>query len=121
MKALARTLRRNQTDAERRLWSRVRNRQLSGFKFRRQFPIPSYIVDFICTEAGLIVELDGGQHQQSKKVDGRRTAFLGKQGYEVVRFWDNDVLLTTDSVLEKILEYLRAPHPSPLPASGARE
>jgi very-short-patch-repair endonuclease len=120
MKALARTLRRNQTDAERRLWSRIRNRQLSGFKFRRQFPIPPYIVDFLCVEARLIIELDGSQHQTSEEYDGKRSRILRQRGYRIIRFWDNDVLLDTDAVLEAILEILTAPLPSPLPASGAR-
>ena len=121
MKSLARTLRRNQTDAERKLWSRIRNRQLVGFKFRRQFPIPPYIVDFVCAETRLIVELDGSQHQASEEYDRKRSENLMQRGYRVIRFWDNDVLLATDAVLEKILEALSAPHPNPLPASGARE
>ncbi len=121
MKALARTLRRNQTDAERKLWSRIRNRQLLGFKFRRQFPIAPYIVDFVCAEARLIVELDGSQHRTAQEYDRKRSEYLMQCGYRVIRFWDNDALLATDAVLEKILEELSAPHPNPLPASGARE
>ena len=118
MKALARTLRRNQTDAERKLWSRIRNRQLLGFKFRRQFPIAPYIVDFVCAEARLIVELDGSQHQASEEYDRKRSEYLMQCGYRVTRFWDNDVLLNTNSVLEKILETLGAPHPALSPQAG---
>jgi very-short-patch-repair endonuclease len=92
MKALARTLRRNQTDAERKLWSRIRNRQLLGFKFRRQFPIAPYIVDFVCAEARLIVELDGSQHRTAQEYDRKRSEYLMQCGYRVIRFWDNDVL-----------------------------
>src|SRR3954469_18058145 len=106
MKALARTLRRNQTDAEQRLWLRLRNRQLAGYKFRRQLPIPPYIVDFVCIESHLIIELDGAQHQSSIAADNKRTAWLEKLGFQVIRFWDNDVLNSTDAVLEKILEYI---------------
>ncbi len=95
------TLRQNPTEAETRLWSRLRNRSLANHKFRRQVPIGPYIVDFLCTEHRLIVEADGSQHGED--VDAPRTAFLEAQGYRVIRFWNNDILARTDSVLEAIL------------------
>jgi very-short-patch-repair endonuclease len=73
------------TDAERALWGRLRKRQVSGFAFRRQFPLGHYIVDFVCLAERLIVELDGGQHIEQQEYDTRRTAWLEKQGYRVIR------------------------------------
>ena len=116
----ARGLRQTMTDAERTLWCHLRNRQLSGLKFRRQHEIDRYIVDFVCTEALLIVELDGGQHADQVNYDERRTQQLEAMGYRVLRFWNNDVLVNIDSVLEVVMEALAspAPHPNPLPAGG---
>jgi very-short-patch-repair endonuclease len=116
----ARGLRQTMTDAERTLWRHLRNRQLSGLKFRRQHEIDRYIVDFVCTEALLIVELDGGQHADQVNYDERRTQQLEAMGYRVRRFWNNDVLVNIDSVLEVVMEALAspAPHPNPLPAGG---
>ena len=109
----ARHLRRMQTEAEARLWSRLRNRMLGGFKFRRQVPVGPYIADFLCAERMLIVEVDGGQHADNSD-DLRRTRFLGEKGYRVVRFWNPEVLSNTDGVLEMILIALgeAPPHPS---------
>ncbi|MEQ8611114.1 MAG: DUF559 domain-containing protein [Parvibaculaceae bacterium] len=108
----ARQLRVTATDAEFRLWHRLRNRALGGCKFRRQFPVGPYIADFICIERKLIVELDGGQHADNP-ADIRRTRFLELRGYRVIRFWNPDVLSNTDGVLEMILiELEKAPHPS---------
>ena len=115
MKVRARALRRNQTDAERRLWSRLRNRQIVGFKFKRQFPIGAYFADFVCLETGLIIEVDGGQHLEQQIRDAVRTEFLERLGYRVLRFWDNDVLLRTDAVLVAIHEALVCPSPAPSP------
>ncbi|MBS7459040.1 endonuclease domain-containing protein [Coralloluteibacterium stylophorae] len=98
----ARTLRRNMTDAERRLWSRLRANQLAGHRFRRQHPLGPYIVDFACIESRLVVELDGGQHLDSP-ADARRDAWLRQHGFHVLRFWNDDALLRTDAVLEHIL------------------
>jgi len=98
----ARDLRKNQTDAERLLWQYLRNRQLCGQKFRRQFPIDSYIVDFVCLEVKLIVELDGGQHAKQIEYDQHRTEQLQKRGFKVIRFWNNDVLQNNAGVLESI-------------------
>ena len=103
MPTFAAQLRTQSTDAEKRLWGALRNRQLAGYKFRRQFPIPPYIADFICLEMRLIIELDGGQHADAAAYDAARTAFLEQQGFRVLRFWNNDVLGNTEGVLEEIL------------------
>jgi len=116
----ARRLRRNQTDAERTLWFRLRDRRLRGWKFRRQVPIDNYVVDFCCEAARLIIELDGGQH--TEQGDRIRTAALEKQGYLVLRFWNNDVTRNTNGIVESIIDTLspNPPHPNPLP-NGERE
>ena len=100
----ARMLRKNQTDAERALWHRLRNRRLLGGKFRRQVPIKGYVADFAALEIKLIIELDGSQHIDNKEADEIRTGFLQREGYKVIRFWNNDVLLRLDDVLEFILQ-----------------
>jgi very-short-patch-repair endonuclease len=97
-------LRREMTDAERALWSRLRDRRLQGFKFRSQWTLGRYVADFCCLQARLVVEVDGGQHDE--KQDARRTAWLKAQGFRVIRFWNNDVLTNIDGVLEVILEAL---------------
>jgi very-short-patch-repair endonuclease len=102
----ARHLRRDQTDVEQRFWLSVRNRRLLGAKFRRQSTIGSYVVDFLCVEAMLIVELDGGQHGDD--ADAKRTAFLEARGYRVLRFWNNDVLQNLDGVLLIVSDALTA-------------
>ncbi|MHB1109041.1 MAG: endonuclease domain-containing protein [Devosia sp.] len=107
----ARSLRTSQTDAERRLWSIVRNRRMHGFKFVRQLPVGPYFADFACRERDLIVEVDGGQHNGSVS-DGRRAAALAEYGYEVARFWNNDVLTNLDGVY-RMLEEKRLKAPSP--------
>ena len=112
--SLARGLRKRLTDAERRLWSRLRLRQLKGLKFRRQTPIGPYVVDFLCLERRLVIEVDGGQHAVMRtERDDARTVWLEAQGFRVVRLWNNEVLQNTDGVVEHILEYLRAAHPPP--------
>src|ERR1700752_2079553 len=103
---IARRLRRDQTDAERVLWFRLRDRRLAGWKFRRQAPIDRFIVDFVCADARLIVELDGGQHAARAEQDKTRTEVLQSFGYFVLRFWNNDVLANTEGVVETILEAL---------------
>jgi very-short-patch-repair endonuclease len=119
---IARKLRRNQTDAERRLWSRLRDRRLAGAKFRQQVPVAGYIADFLCEDAKLIVEVDGGQHTDEK--DSARTVMMEAGGYRLVRFWNNDILTNLDGVLQQIVEMLQisgqqvaapSPHPVPLP------
>jgi very-short-patch-repair endonuclease len=114
----ARGLRQAMTDAEQRLWRHLRNHQLSGWKFRRQHEIANYIVDFLCTDAMLIVELDGGQHAEQQEYDEYRTRHLQAMGYRVLRFWNNDALTNIESVLEVILAAAASPspQPSPLPA-----
>jgi very-short-patch-repair endonuclease len=93
-------LRREQTDVEQRFWLAVRDRRLAGAKFRRQATIGSYVVDFLCVEEMLIVELDGGQHDEA--VDAHRTRFLEGRGYRVLRFWNNDVLENFEGVLQTV-------------------
>jgi len=107
----ARRLRVQGSDAESRLWYHLRNRALGGFKFARQVPVGPYVADLICRERGLIVEVDGGQHDWST-TDAPRTAWLNSQGYSVVRFWNNEVLINTDGVLEALLAVLEG-NPSP--------
>ena len=116
MKTLARTLRRNTTDAERILWRHLRDRRLGGFKFRRQLAIEPYIVDFACLESKLIVEADGGQHTDQEKSDAGRSEHLERMGYRVLRFWNHEILNDIESVLDRILGSLKkSPHPIPLP------
>lgn len=100
----AKQLRHDMTEAETRLWFHLRNRRLSGFKFRRQVTIDPYIVDFLCIEKRLVVEVDGSQHGDER--DAARTLALEVKGYRVIRFWNNDVLARTDQVLEAILAAL---------------
>ena len=103
---LARNLRRKESDAERKLRSKLRSRQFINLKFRRQHPIGKYIVDFVSYEKKLIIEIDGGQHNQPLEIekDEIRTKWLEGRGYQVLRFWNNDVLLNIDGVGLKILE-----------------
>ena len=103
-----RELRRNQTEAEKILWMKLRNRQVNGVKFRRQQPIGPFIVDFVSLEKKLVIEVDGGQHNLSPTInsDQNRTAYLEEQGFEVLRFWNNDVMKNIESVLERISEIL---------------
>ena len=104
---LARILRATPTDAEIRLWSRLRRKQLEGFRFRRQHPLGPYVVDFFCPDAKVVVEVDGGQHADSAS-DAARTRWIEARGYRIVRFWNNDVLANTEGVLLAILDALRA-------------
>ena len=106
-----RNLRRAQTEAEARLWRHLRDRRLAGYKFRRQHKIGTYFVDLVCTEASLIVELDGGQHAERKPYDAARTAALEVAGYRVIRFWNDDVLIRTEAVLSEILRALNERNP----------
>ncbi len=89
------------------MWSALRDRRLISYKFRRQHPIGDVVVDFACTEHGLVIEVDGGQHADNP-ADVRRTAWLENQGWKVVRFWNNEVLANTNGVVEAILQVLRA-------------
>jgi very-short-patch-repair endonuclease len=96
----ARTLRRDMTEAERRLWSRLRNRQLENTKFVKQFPVGPYVADFAARCLGLVIELDGGQHSEGK--DAERTRVIEAHGYRIIRFWNNDVMINIEGVLETI-------------------
>ncbi|PJI42448.1 endonuclease domain-containing protein [Ferrovibrio sp.] len=102
----ARTLCKSMTDAERRLWSLLRDRQLGGHKFRRQHPLGSYVLDFACVGQQLAVEVDGGQHANSEH-DRQRTSWLEEQGWRVLRFWNNEVLTNAEGVIRRIAEALR--------------
>src|SRR5512139_2954920 len=98
---LIRGLRRNQSEAEAKLWTNLRDWQIDGIKFRRQRAIGNYIVDFVCFEAKLIIEIDGGQHNESPAAekDQQRTQWLNSRGFEVLRFWNNEVLENIDGVM----------------------
>jgi very-short-patch-repair endonuclease len=108
---IARSLRRRATDAERRLWAVLRDRALVGARFRRQQPIGPYVVDFCCLERKLVVEVDGSQHLDRTAADARRTGDLELAGFRVLRFWNNQVLLETDAVLEAIRQAIETPSP----------
>ena len=112
---LARGLRKRQTDAERALWNKLRSKQIEGVKFRRQQPIGPYIVDFVSLERKLIIEIDGGQHNERKvrEEDQEREEWLKEKGYQTLRFWNNDVLTNIEGVLERIKENLEGKTPSP--------
>jgi very-short-patch-repair endonuclease len=126
MKERARGLRQNMTLAENRMWYYLRGRRLGGYKFVRQQVIDNYIVDFVCREKKLIVEVDGGQHMDETEYDEHRTRVLEAHGYQVLRVWNNDVFQNTQGIMEKILVLLETvPHlgtliPSPSPR-GRRE
>jgi very-short-patch-repair endonuclease len=111
----AKALRANQTEAELRLWYHLRAHRFMGFKFKRQKPMGHYIVDFVCVERLLIVEIDGGQHAEQVEYDQCRDAWLRSQGYTILRFWNNEVMQQLEGVLEKIRTTLS---PAPSPACG---
>ena len=117
----SRQLRKNMTPQEKKLWSVIRNRQFFGYRFRRQFPIGQYIVDFICREKKIIIEIDGGQHNEDINIyyDNKRTEYLMTEGYNVIRFWNNDIDKNIYGVYEKLKEVfeigknITPPQPSP--------
>lgn len=113
----AKTLRKTLTDAEQKIWQRLRGRQLEGCKFRRQVPIGPYIADFACLEAHLIVEVDGGQHLESSR-DALRDAWFATRGFRLLRFWNTQALVETDAVVDAILSALQRPHPNLPPRAG---
>jgi very-short-patch-repair endonuclease len=118
---LQRRLRNNMSDAEQALWYFLRRRQIFGLKFRRQHPFGDYILDFVCLENRLVIEVDGGQHVRRTKYDENRTQKLEAAGFRVIRFWDNEVLKEIESVKEKIWLVVRElqSHPPPsLPLEG---
>ena len=108
-KAFATHLRKTMTEAERKLWQRLRGEQL-GVKFRRQHPFEGYVLDFVCLERGLVVEVDGSQHADNATHDALRTEVLVRAGFRVLRLWNNEVLTQTDAVVEAIMGAL---NPSP--------
>ena len=114
----ARRLRRNPTDVERLLWQRLRLWQVDDYKFRRQQPLGKYIVDFVCLQKRLVVELDGGQHADETDYDAERDTWLRHQGFRVLRFWNNDVLKNIDGVMELIVKSLQDTPTSILPRKG---
>ena len=114
---LSRNLRSNMTDAERVLWSKLRHRQILGYKFRRQQPLGAFIVDFVCLARRLVIEVDGAQHAECEEYDVQRTRWLEQQGFRVLRFWNHQVLTEMEEVLQRIQEAL-APPPQPSPARG---
>ena len=101
---IAKNLRKRSTEAEKLLWRYLRAKQLEGLKFRRQQPIGNYIVDFVCFEKRIIIELDGGQHAIEKEKDHKRDKWFGEQGFKVLRFWNNEVFTNISGVLEVIRE-----------------
>jgi len=110
------------TDVERKLWQALRGKQFNERRFRRQHPIGQYIADFACIERMIVIELDGGQHQEQLEYDEQRTEYLRQHGWQVLRFWNNDVLNNLDGVLMVIagrLESLPPSQPSPCKGEGA--
>jgi len=118
----SRALRKNLTDAEKLLWRHLRCRQVGEHKFRRQYPLGNYIVDFVCLKARLIVEIDGGQHAEQAEYDAKRDAWLEQQQFRVLRFWNTQVMQETAAVLAVIDATLNNDHPHPnLPPSRGKE
>ena len=101
-----RNLRKNMTPAEHRLWKHLRGKRLGGYRFRRQQPLGQYILDFVCVDAKLVIEIDGGQHAEQTAYDETRTRYLQNLGFTVIPFWNNEVLQQTDAVLTDILHKL---------------
>ncbi len=116
----ARTLRREMTDAEKLLWRHLRLEQIGGYKFRRQHPLGNYIADFVCLEAALVLEIDGGQHADSADKDTIRTQWLEEKGLHVMRFWNNEVLNNIEGVKFAVWNYLSKfqPPSQPSPYQG---
>jgi very-short-patch-repair endonuclease len=119
----AKELRQNRTEAEKRLWERLRRKRIDGFRFRQQAPLGKFVVDFVCFEPKLVVELDGGQHAEQAAYDERRTEWLESQGFRVLRFWNNEVFENIEGVEEAIQAALNSlgdahPLPSPPPSRG---
>ena len=116
----AKALRKESTDTERLLWKYLRANQMEGYKFRRQEPIGRYIVDFVCHEKLLIIEVDGGQHSVECERDKKRDNWLEGQGYKILRFWNNEVLINTEGILEVIWDNL-TPSPKSPPLKGGED
>lgn len=105
----AKMLRKNSTMQEKRLWNLLKNRQFHNLRFKRQDPIGNYIVDFVCPEIKLIIEIDGGQHNEPENIeyDHQRTEFLESNGYRIIRFWNNDIYKNINGVIEEIEKYIK--------------
>jgi very-short-patch-repair endonuclease len=117
LNTIAKELRKRSTDAEKLIWKHLRLKQLEGLKFRRQQPIYTYIVDFVCFDKRIVIEVDGGQHSEEKEKDSERDNYLRKKGFEVLRFWNNEVFTNIEGVLEVIrLNSLKHPPLNPLPS-----
>jgi very-short-patch-repair endonuclease len=117
----ARAPRQDMTEAEKQIWQILRSRQMEGHKFRRQVPIGRYIADFVCHDARLIVEIDGGQHDSSSPREIQRTEFLQNEGYRVLRFWNDEIRENLDGVHHTIVDALAMsapPKPSPIKGEG---
>ena len=117
----ARNLRNDATNAEQELWKHLRGRRLEGFRFRRQVPIAGFIADFVCPQAKLIVELDGGQHQQQEEYDAERSRILAAHGYRMLRYWNNAVMQDLESVVADIHRELTKGFTPPQPSPSLRE
>ena len=115
----AKSLRKQMTDAERRLWYRLRAHRLENWKFKRQVPIGPYIINFASLNTKIVIEVDGGQHQASNR-DAVRDRYLTELGYVVLRFWNDEVLRSTDAVLEQIVSTIRQASDVPSPGSARR-
>jgi len=111
-KVYARTLRAQMTDAETLMWQQLRGRRFQGFKFRRQRTLGPYILDFVCLEAGLVIEIDGGQHAEQQAYDQARTALIESHQLTVIRFWNHEVMNDTAAVLENIWQTLQTLTPA---------
>jgi very-short-patch-repair endonuclease len=115
---IARLLRKRPTETEKLLWRYLRSKQIDGFKFRRQQPIDNYVVDFVCFDKKIIIEVDGGQHAADKEKDIERDNYFKKHGFKVLRFWNNDVFKNIGGVLEKIRENCLSRPPLTPPVKG---
>jgi very-short-patch-repair endonuclease len=111
LKRFKKSLRKSQTNAESILWYYLRNRKFQNYKFRRQHILCGYIVDFVCLDKKLVIELDGGQHIDKAEYDSARTIKLEADGFQILRFWNDAIFHNIDSVLETIYEALNTPHP----------
>ncbi|WP_206054827.1 endonuclease domain-containing protein [Nitrosococcus wardiae] len=117
VKQRVRELRREPSEAERQLWQHLRRRQLGGYRFRRQHPLGHYVVDFVCLEAQLVIEVDGGQHSEQQDYDQWRTEWLTQRGFRVLRFWNHEVLSSTEAVITAIWYALHGDTLPPSPPS----
>jgi len=119
----AKGLRQNRTKAEKRLWERLRRKRIDGFRFRQQAPIGKYVADFVCFETKLVVELDGGQHAEQAAADAQRSEWLESEGFQVLRFWNNEVFENingVEAVIQAALHARLGDHPllDPPPSRG---